>query len=68
MKIEDVSCRGCGAGFLRVELSTRRGTDKDYRCPVCDTVLEVFETDCLIAYRLTEHPLSLGHADQGVPA
>lgn len=59
MKIDDVTCCHCGAGFLRIELRTGQSAGTEYRCPVCDSVIEVFHSDCLIAYRLTEHPLSL---------
>jgi len=51
-----VTCPHCRAGFQRLELSFEPGTKGDYHCPVCDTVLESFDGDKLIAYRLTVRP------------
>ncbi|QOZ37942.1 hypothetical protein XH92_17575 [Bradyrhizobium sp. CCBAU 53421] len=58
MKKSDVSCPKCGAGFRRIELSSRPGTKGDYRCPVCNTVLEVFDGNSLVAVRLTVQPVT----------
>ena len=52
----DVSCPGCGAGFRRIELSSLQGGRGEYRCPACNQVLEVFDGDSLVAYRLTVQP------------
>jgi predicted Zn finger-like uncharacterized protein len=53
MKKDDVTCPHCGAWFRRLELSSKPGTGGEYRCPVCDTVLEIFDGSKLVAYRLT---------------
>jgi transposase-like protein len=49
----DVTCPECGAGFRRIELSVQHGSKGEYRCPACNTLLERFEGDKLVAYRLT---------------
>jgi len=59
-----VTCPRCGAGFRRIELSSGPGTKGEYRCPACDTALERFNGDKLIAYRLTIQPPIRGLKDQ----
>ena len=56
MKESDVTCPKCGAGFRRIELSSQHGSKREYRCPVCDTLLESFDGDKLVAFRLTVQP------------
>jgi uncharacterized Zn-finger protein len=56
MRKDDVMCPHCGAGFRRIELWSNLGTDREYRCPACDTLLEVFNDRAFVAYRLTIHP------------
>jgi hypothetical protein len=56
MKKDDVTCPRCGAGFRRLELASGSGNRGEYRCPVCDTTLELFDGDKLVAYRLTIQP------------
>jgi predicted Zn finger-like uncharacterized protein len=56
VKKSDVVCPECGAGFRRIELSSRPGTKGEYRCPPCSTLLEVFDGDNLVTYRLTIVP------------
>jgi hypothetical protein len=56
MKRDDVICPGCGAGFRRIELSSRRGIKGEYRCPVCDTLLQTLDGKHLVEYRLTIQP------------
>ncbi|MBR0692746.1 hypothetical protein JQ553_05890 [Bradyrhizobium lablabi] len=63
MKKADVTCPHCGAGFRRLELSTASGDKGEYHCPVCDTALEQFDGDKLIAYRLTIQPSIRGIRD-----
>jgi predicted Zn finger-like uncharacterized protein len=53
----DASCPTCRAGFLRIELSSLGGTKGEYRCPVCDQVLETLDGSKKIAYRLTVRPI-----------
>ena len=52
----DVTCPGCGAGFRRIELVSKTGTQGQYSCPSCYTVLETFDGCHLVAYRLTVQP------------
>jgi transposase-like protein len=56
MKKNDVICPDCRAGFQRIEISSRRGERGEYRCPVCDTLLEVFDGSTKVACRLTVQP------------
>jgi len=56
MKKSDVICPQCGAGFRRIELSSETGCEGQYRCPACDTVLEAFDGQRYVAYRLTVQP------------
>ena len=56
MKKDDITCPDCRAGFRRIELSSRRGARGEYRCPICDTLLEVFDGSTEVAYRLTVQP------------
>jgi uncharacterized Zn-finger protein len=56
MKKGDVICPQCGAGFRRMELWSEPGQRGEYRCPVCDTALEIFDGSKLVAYRLTIQP------------
>jgi predicted SprT family Zn-dependent metalloprotease len=64
MKKDDVTCTRCKASFRRLELlSDLSRTKGEYRCPVCDEVLETFNGQKWIAYRLTVAPLSWLPAD-----
>nr|WP_291601892.1 hypothetical protein [Bradyrhizobium sp.] len=56
MKKGDAICPRCGAGFRRLELSSIKGTGGQFRCPVCDFVLEAFDGSTQVAYRLTIVP------------
>jgi transposase-like protein len=56
MRKGDVICSDCGAGFRRIELGSRRGTAGEFRCPLCNHVLEVFDGSTEVAYRLTVAP------------
>ena len=53
----DAICPNCNAGFRRIELLTRRGVKGEYRCPICDQLLETFDGSREIAYRLTVTPM-----------
>lgn len=63
MKKSDVTCPECGAGFRRLELQLGPGTTGEYRCPVCHEVLEEFEGNALVAYRMTIQPSTKGIRD-----
>jgi uncharacterized Zn finger protein len=56
MQKSDVTCRECGAGFRRIELTSQRGVKEQYRCPACGSVLERLDGHNLVAYRLTVQP------------
>jgi C4-type Zn-finger protein len=57
MMKNDAICPGCSAGFRRIELLTQRGVEGEYRCPICDQLLEAFDGSTEIAYRLTITPV-----------
>jgi uncharacterized Zn-finger protein len=59
MKRGDVICPQCNAGFRRIELASRSGKAGEFRCPLCDQVLEVFDGSTEIAYRITVAPEKL---------
>jgi len=56
MKKSDVLCSDCGAGYRRIQLDSRPGKEGHYRCLVCSRVLETFDGQHEIAYRLTVNP------------
>jgi hypothetical protein len=49
----DIVCSGCGAGYRRVGLATVKGTKGEYRCLICNHVLEVFDESFGILICLT---------------
>jgi transposase-like protein len=59
MRRGDVICPQCNAGFRRIELASRNGKAGEFRCPLCDQVLEVFDGSTEIAYRITVAPEKL---------
>ena len=56
MKKSDIICPNCGAGYRRVELASGVRTTGEFRCLLCDHVLEVFEGTIEVAIRLTVQP------------
>jgi transposase-like protein len=56
MRKSDITCPNCNAGYRRIELTTRRGVKGEYRCLLCDQLLEVFDGTTEIAIRLTVQP------------
>jgi DNA polymerase II large subunit len=40
MRRSDVICSECGAGYRRIELETRPGKQGEFRCRVCNHLLE----------------------------
>jgi len=46
----------------RIELSSRTGAPGEYRCPVCDTLIEVLGGSKEVAYRLTVVPAKLSRS------
>jgi transposase-like protein len=59
MRKGDIICPECKAGIRRIELSSRKGQAGEFRCPLCDRVLEVADGSTEIAYRLTVAPEKL---------
>jgi transposase-like protein len=56
MRKSDIICPNCGAGYRRVELASGTRTTGEYRCLLCDQVLEVFDGTTEVAIRLTVQP------------
>lgn len=56
MKKGDITCPECKAGYRRIELASRRGTLGEYRCLLCDQILEVFNGSTEVLIRLTVQP------------
>jgi predicted Zn finger-like uncharacterized protein len=56
MEKGDITCPKCGAGFRRIELSSVRGERGEFRCPVCNEVLEVRDGSHAVLCRLTVPP------------
>ena len=56
MEKGDLTCPKCGAGFRRIALSSLGGERGEFRCSICDEVLEVFDGSRAVAYRLTVAP------------
>jgi transposase-like protein len=56
MKKGDIICPGCTAGYRRIELATSPGAKGEFRCLLCDHLLEVFDGSTEIAIRLTIQP------------
>jgi transposase-like protein len=56
MRKSDITCPNCNAGYRRIELTTRPGVEGEYRCLLCDQLLEVFDGSTEIAIRLTVQP------------
>jgi len=59
----DATCSECGAGFRRIELPSQPGKKGEYRCPACNNLLEVFDGNRLVIYRLTIQPTISGLRD-----
>ena len=53
MKNSDIICPECRAGCRRIEVTSGRRTTGEYRCLLCDYVLEVFDGLTEVAIRLT---------------
>jgi predicted Zn finger-like uncharacterized protein len=56
MRKSDVTCPECGAGYRRIELISRPGDRGEFRCLVCDHLIEVFDGARIVALRLTVQP------------
>ena len=67
MKKSDVFCPKCKAAYRRIELASGKASKGEYRCLLCDHLLEVFDGSSQVALRLTvqpektlDHPRELG--------
>jgi transposase-like protein len=56
MRSSDIICPGCKAGYRRIEVASGNSTRGEYRCLLCDRVLEVFDGPHEVAIRLTVQP------------
>ena len=56
MKKSDLTCPNCHAGYRRIELTSRPGVKGEYRCLLCNEVLEKFDGSTDVAIRLTVQP------------
>ena len=56
MQKNDVQCPQCNAGYRRIEFSSMKGRAREYRCQICDWLLETFTGKNYVAYRLTVQP------------
>jgi predicted Zn finger-like uncharacterized protein len=56
MKKSDVTCPECKAGYHRIELVSVGGPKGEFRCLLCNHILEVFEGKTEVALRLTVQP------------
>ncbi len=59
MRKGDVICPECKAGLRRIELNSRNGHAGEFRCPLCDALLETSDGSTDIVYRLTVAPEKL---------
>ena len=56
MKKSDIVCPECNAGYRRIELVSIGGPKGEYRCLLCNHLLEVFDGSTEVAIRLTVQP------------
>lgn len=62
MRKSDVMCPKCQAGYRRIELTSKSGRAGEFRCLVCDNVLELMDGSTEVAFRLTVHPSKTSYA------
>ena len=68
MRKSDVVCPKCNAGYRRIELATRPGTQGEFRCRICGHVLELFDGSSEVALRLTVPPAKYSDRKNGFQA
>jgi hypothetical protein len=56
MRKSDVICPKCRAGYRRIELVTRPGSEGEFHCLTCNHLIEAFDGSTEIALRLTVQP------------
>lgn len=62
MRKSDVTCPECQAGYRRIELTSKGGVAGEFRCLVCDHLLELMDGSTEIALRLTVQPNKTSYA------
>ena len=67
MKKSDVTCSKCHAGYRRIELISRPGAKGEFRCLLCNELLEVFDGSTDVALRLTVQPEKTFEMDSDAP-
>ena len=67
MKKSDVTCSKCHAGYRRIELISRPGAKGEFRCLLCNEILEVFDGATDVALRLTVQPEKTFEMDSDAP-
>ena len=56
LRQSDVTCPKCHCGYRRIELASRTGSKREFRCVSCDHVLEVFDGSTYVMIRLAAPP------------
>jgi transposase-like protein len=56
MRKTDVICPKCKAGYRRIELASKKRVRGEFRCLVCDHLLEAFDGSTEVALRITVQP------------
>jgi hypothetical protein len=56
MRKSAVICPACNAGYSRIELAAGPGMTGEFRCRICDHLLERFDGSREVALRLTVAP------------
>jgi predicted Zn finger-like uncharacterized protein len=56
MRKSDVTCPQCNAGYRRIELASSPGVRGEFRCRICNHLLELFDGSREVALRLTVPP------------
>ncbi len=52
----DVQCPRCEAGYRRIEVDSLPGQPGEFRCLVCNEILERYSEEPYVAHRLTVQP------------
>jgi transposase-like protein len=66
MRKSDVTCPACQAGYRRIELTSKPADSGEFRCLVCDRVLEILDGSSDVAHRLTVQPCSIARQPPGL--
>jgi hypothetical protein len=56
MRKGDATCSECGAGYRRIEITSASGKAGEFRCSVCDHLIETWDDGAQVAYRMTIQP------------